>query len=1057
MTAEIKNRNPYPGPRPFEREEQRLFFGREREVRELRSLITAHRAVLLYAQSGAGKTSLLNAGLIPLLTKQSFEVLPVARVRGFEPEDIDLKGIPNIYVFNTLVGWAGDNVEPGSLVSTSIVTFLEEREHLMDEQELPLPRVAIFDQFEELFTSYPGRWKEREDFFSQVVEALEADPLLRVLFVIREDYLASLDSYIDFLPERLRTRCRLERLRAEAACQAVERPIRDTGRTFAEGVASRLVNKLLNIRVENAAGEIVETPGEYVEPVQLQIVCQSLWVNLPREVTVITSNHLQEFGDVKEALRSFYERAIETAKRQTGVRESSLRTWFNDKLITPAGTRGTVFQGKEQTEGIANSAVEVLEAQHIIRAERRAGARWYELTHDRLIEPIRKSNAQAQARTARRRRRFAAALSAICIFAFAAMIFVCVSTYSLTVTAVDGFVTIDPNKANYDRGETVVLTAVPDPNYRFDGWSGALSDSNNLAKLVMDGDKQVTAIFALKTYSLEISGVGGSVTKSPDKANYNHGETLLLIGVPKKGYSFIYWSGDLSDSNNRTTLVMDADKSVTASFVLNTYNLTATAVDGSIAKVPDQARYKHGETVTLEAMPNEGYSFNYWSGDLSGDTNPATLVMYADKSVNASFALRTDSIKGYNLTVFAVGGSVTKSPDKAHYKHGEKVTLVAVPNNGYTFIDWSGDLSGDTNPATLVMVADKSVTASFVLNTYNLTAPAVDGSITKVPDQARYKHGEEVTLVAVPNEGYFFMNWSGDLSDSNNPETLIMDADKSVNANFAALKVKAGGYVITSSLISNKCLNVKDINVEAKTQYYGDPDQQWSLKHVGHGHYRIMAKDNEKMCLEIVEGGTNIQLNEWQNTENQKWTLESAGKDCYKIIAKHSDKCLDIDESSERAIQNTDSDSDSQRWQLKPVEQLWIGNITVTMKYKLPQGKGWKKIPVNLNEGVWLSPAIWLWVRGPARNNITVTSSKGPVPKKPAGEGWKKIPVNLNEGRKGKAKYIYLWVRGPAKNNIAVTIGRGTWKQGTMGKGWMQIGPDLNEGAWGKYLYLWVR
>lgn len=241
MNDDLENRNPYPGPRPFEQEEQKLFFGREREARELLSLVIAHRAVLLHAQSGAGKTSLLNAGLIPLLTREEFEVLPIARVRGFKFEDISIREIPNIYVFNTLMSWAGDVKDTKPFIFRSIVGFLKERGHLMDKYEQPLPRIIIFDQFEELFTSYLGRWKEREGFFSQVDEALKDDHLLRVLFVIREDFLASLDSYSDLLPERLSTRYRLERLRREAACLAVEGPLRNTGCLFAEGVASRLV------------------------------------------------------------------------------------------------------------------------------------------------------------------------------------------------------------------------------------------------------------------------------------------------------------------------------------------------------------------------------------------------------------------------------------------------------------------------------------------------------------------------------------------------------------------------------------------------------------------------------------------------------------------------------------------------------------------------------------------------------------------------------------------------------------------------------------------------
>ena len=87
---------PYLGPRPFEREDQQRFFGRERESSELLSRVIAHPAVLLYSQSGAGKTSLLNASLIPLLEQEGFEILPTARVRGLVPKDIPAEKITSV-------------------------------------------------------------------------------------------------------------------------------------------------------------------------------------------------------------------------------------------------------------------------------------------------------------------------------------------------------------------------------------------------------------------------------------------------------------------------------------------------------------------------------------------------------------------------------------------------------------------------------------------------------------------------------------------------------------------------------------------------------------------------------------------------------------------------------------------------------------------------------------------------------------------------------------------------------------------------------------------------
>jgi formylglycine-generating enzyme required for sulfatase activity len=373
---------------------------------------------------------------------------------------------------------------------------------------------------------------------------------------------------------------------------------------------------------------------------------------------------------------------------------------------------------------------------------------------------------------------------------------VAVKTYSLNITSRDGSVTKSPDKAAYNHGETVTLKAAPNKGYSFKNWSGDLSGSTNPATLVMEGDKSVSAGFALKTYSLTVAAADGSVTKKPDKTSYNHGETVTLKAAPNTGYSFTNWSGDLSGSTNPTTLAMNADKSVNAGFAVRAYSLTVTAVGGSVTKQPDKAGYNHGETVILEASPNAGYSFTNWSGDLSGSANPATLVIGANTSVSAGFALKT-----YRLAATAVDGSVTKSPDKTGYNHGETVTLEAVPNKDYSFTNWSGDLSGGANPVALVMDADKSVSAGFSLKAYSLTVAAVDGSVRKNPDKAGYNRSEKVTLEAVPNKGYNFANWSGDLSGSTNPVTLVMDADKSVAAGFALITGEAGVRFTGISLV----------------------------------------------------------------------------------------------------------------------------------------------------------------------------------------------------------------------------------------------------------------
>ena len=359
MMDESQEKTPYIGPSFFKKQDKDIFFGRDSEARDILSLIIAHRTFLIYAQSGAGKTSLINAGLIPLLEEEGFEVLPVARVKSLIPEGMKPEEITNIYVFNSLMHWQSDKEEPPGkkkmkeeakkLAQISIVSFLKRRKHLLDKQNMPSPRIIIFDQFEELFSFYPERSEEREDFFLQVAEALEEDPLLRVLFVIREDYLASLDPYVDILPEQLRARFRLECLSREAAYLAIENPLEGTSRSFAKRAVSHLIQELLKARGESITGEVVETIGEYVEPVQLQIVCKNFWESLPSDVKVITLEHIRAFGNVSNALRIFYARSLKTTVKETGIEESKLRTWFGNRLITAGGTRGTVYRGAKMT------------------------------------------------------------------------------------------------------------------------------------------------------------------------------------------------------------------------------------------------------------------------------------------------------------------------------------------------------------------------------------------------------------------------------------------------------------------------------------------------------------------------------------------------------------------------------------------------------------------------------------------------------------------------------------------------------------------------------------
>jgi WD40 repeat protein len=418
--------SPYVGPRPFTTKDREIFFGRNQEALELTSLIKAHPEVLLYAQSGAGKTSLLFAQVIPVLdTEEDFDVLPPARVRTQESFQIPDEKISNIYMFNALKNLSDDQLSVIERAQFSLADYLTKRPRPAvgasgniggnandGNLELRLPRVVIFDQFEEIFTVHPERYKDRQDFFLQVSDALKADPFLRVVFSMREDYLAEVDPYSDILPQNLRTRFRLERLRKGNAVSAVKQPLAaarlQTSRKFADGAGETLVERLMLIKVKTASGEKIEVSGEFVDPVQLQVVCQTLWEKLPADKAVITREDIDKYANVDEALSDFYETSLRRAvtiannairvtpeadvEETITITEGAVRGWFEQKLITREGKRNMVFREANTTAGLSNLVVDELENQHLIRVEMRGGEPWYELSHDRFILPIRESN-----------------------------------------------------------------------------------------------------------------------------------------------------------------------------------------------------------------------------------------------------------------------------------------------------------------------------------------------------------------------------------------------------------------------------------------------------------------------------------------------------------------------------------------------------------------------------------------------------------------------------------------------------------------------------------------
>ena len=238
-------------------------------------------------------------------------------------------------------------------------------------------------------------------------------------------------------------------------------------------------------------------------------------------------------------------------------------------------------------------------------------------------------------------------------------------------------------------------------------------------------------------FTLNATAVGsGTVTKAPDQPSYSPGSLVTLTASPATGWHFTGWTGDLVGSANPAPVTMDANKTVTATFTIDQYALDVAVVgSGSVTKAPDQATYAYGSLVTLTASPAIGWHFSGWSGDTSGTANPVALTMDRPKSATAAF-----TVNMYALATTVIGsGTLTKQPDQASYPYGMAVTLTAASGTGYHFAGWSGDTLTAANPLALVMTRDRSLTATFSIDTFALSvATSGPGTVAKSPDQPCY-------------------------------------------------------------------------------------------------------------------------------------------------------------------------------------------------------------------------------------------------------------------------------------------------------------------------------
>ena len=214
--------------------------------------------------------------------------------------------------------------------------------------------------------------------------------------------------------------------------------------------------------------------------------------------------------------------------------------------------------------------------------------------------------------------------------------------FTLTLaTEGNGTITPSPGDYPYIDGTSIEITAIPYDGFTFEGWTGGVKDSSSTTTTVtVDNYKTITAMFTRTVHTLTINTEGkGSVNPATGTHTYDEDETITLVATPENGYEFSGWIGEVADANSpNTSVTMASDKTVTARFT-RVYALNIN-VEGEGIISPEEGvhSYTEGTSVTVSAVPGDGYKFTGWSGGVSDVASPITTVtMNSDKVITATF------------------------------------------------------------------------------------------------------------------------------------------------------------------------------------------------------------------------------------------------------------------------------------------------------------------------------------------------------------------------------------------------------------------------------------
>lgn len=409
--GQIDAQHPWPWLDPFTEGASNFFNGRDEDAQALQRSVLATPVCVLFGKSGLGKTSLLLAGLLPLLPRRQVLPVPLRRIEhgpGAPPLSAQmLRALDEALARSALRPATALTAAAGSAdpVAALWERLHDRRQQLLDHQGRRWTVLFLFDQFEEIFTlqgdellrqqtfrelgdllenRVPPQVAARLDTHDELLDHLDLDSQpARFLVSLREDFLPELEPWTGMIPRLGPNRYRLMPMATEQAMAAVQM----TGGALVDARAARRIVEFLGRQGAQAGLAMAMTgvtqplrQSRRIEPALLSLVCASLNADrLARQPPAAQLDVAQLETRGAQILDRFYDDALACLP---AAQRSQTARWVEANLITDDGTRRPY--PLDAVDRDFRPALRELVNQRLLRVQNTEQGDQIELVHDRL-------------------------------------------------------------------------------------------------------------------------------------------------------------------------------------------------------------------------------------------------------------------------------------------------------------------------------------------------------------------------------------------------------------------------------------------------------------------------------------------------------------------------------------------------------------------------------------------------------------------------------------------------------------------------------------------------